>query len=173
MLPTSSPPELSLRHLSLSCHTLQTRRAALPPLRDSNETSVGIATWYNLYLFRVWSNEWPIYMLLYDNFVVNYGFARICLVTLFKINHQNLERLLNNFKLNWTRHVQDIIQKKISASLSNKILFESKYNIVQEPNLYIDKFRNVSITFHVKLRGEVSCHVPRGIVPRDTDWAAS
>ena len=114
-----------------------------------------------LHLFRVWSNEWPIYMLLYDNFVVNYGFARICLVTLFKINHQNLERLLNNFKLNWTRHVQDIIQKKISASLAKKILFESKYSIVQELNLYIDKFRNVSITFHVKLRGEVSCHVTR------------
>ena len=27
-------------------NTLQTHRAALPPLRESNETSVGIATWY-------------------------------------------------------------------------------------------------------------------------------
>ena len=26
------------------CHTLQTRRAALPPARESNETAVGIAT---------------------------------------------------------------------------------------------------------------------------------
>ena len=41
-----------LWNLVSTCHTLQTRRAALPParlcllLRESNETSVGIATWY-------------------------------------------------------------------------------------------------------------------------------
>ena len=31
-------------HVTFHCHTLQTRRAALPPARESNETSVGIAT---------------------------------------------------------------------------------------------------------------------------------
>ena len=35
---------LQIINLLTICHTLQTRRAALPPAGESNETSVGIAT---------------------------------------------------------------------------------------------------------------------------------
>ena len=41
-----APRLLHRLYLGTPCHTLQTRRAALPPARESNETSVGIATWY-------------------------------------------------------------------------------------------------------------------------------
>ena len=73
---TSSSPQLSLECLILSV---------------------------NYFVYNV-INE-PVVLLKY-NFIMNYGFTKICLVTVFQINHANLTSSLNNLKLNWT-HEQD------------------------------------------------------------------